>query len=124
MRIKGAEFKKWRDADMPRSYGFANLGTLPIDPETDDVPDDAVVDTAALGRLLWVDDPIHDPTGGRGLALATRIRRWQTSQLDLSLMVRRGDGRAVDDVLGDAGITIKKKSRWGGSDEPKAQSDE
>lgn len=108
MRLKGDEFRRWRDEDLPSGFDFANPDAIP----EDDALDSAVVDTSLIGRLVWQEDPALDPTGGRGLPLAQRIRAWRRRQATPVLAVARTGARPVDAKLAAAGIALERGVSW------------
>lgn len=71
MKIKGGELKLWMDEDWPGDDFYWDHDLF------DDAPNPAeTYDTDDLGALLYQGRD-EDPTGGDGLALDKRIRRWR-----------------------------------------------
>jgi len=71
MKIKGGELQLWMNEDWPGDDYYWDHDLF------DDAPDPEVTyDTDDLGALLYQGHE-EDPTGGDGLALDKKIRRWR-----------------------------------------------
>lgn len=88
MKISGLEYKRWYEQHFPAGFRIDHAMKETRRNGEWLIADDELLDSNALGVLIWDGEPEQDPTGGRGMKVTTAIRNARRLDTDTLLLVQ------------------------------------